>query len=191
MPVTEPVVTSAIIAAAPDLTGPSWYLLASAVGQAVSVWIKIPTSVSVSGVVTGTVSSGIVAGKLFIPPTPIPLPATVLAAGFSGPLSPRISSAIGIGVSTSLNASAFYSGSAIGAVGADVSKVIFADPISLTSLMVGAMASKGLVGPQSPILASGLANGIATMVLTGTGTGIAFGAAGPAPAVGTSKSKIV
>ncbi len=162
--------------------------LASAVGQAVSVWTKIPTSVVLTGVVTGTVGGGVVTGKVFVAPSPLPLPATVLAAGFAGPSAPQVATAIGLGVSNSLNAIAGYRGTATGAIGADASKVIFADPISLTSLLVGSMASFGLTGPQAPLLASGIANGISTMLLTGVGTGVAAGAPGPSPGAGVSRS---
>lgn len=191
MPVAAQAITAAIIGAAPDLTGPSWFMLASSVGNAVSFWIRVPSSVAITGIVTGTVGGGKVTGKLFIAPTPIPLPATVLAAGFSGPLSPRVASAIGMGVSTALNATAGYSGNSIGAIGADVSKVILANPATLTTILVGSMASRGLRGPQAPLLASGIANGIAAMVLTGIGTGVAAGPPGPSPAVGSSISKVI
>lgn len=190
LPVTAQVITAAILGSAPDLKGPSWLLLASAVGEAVSLWARLPSSITLTGVVTGTVGGGKVTGKLFIAPTPIPLPATVLAAGFSGPLSPRIGAAIGMGVSTALNASAGYTGNSIGAIGADVSKVIASNPATLTTFLVGSMASRGLKGPQAPLLASGVANGIAAMILTGIGTGVAAGAPGPSPAVGSSISKV-
>jgi hypothetical protein len=190
MPITPPPITAAILAAGAGLTGPNFLALASAVGRAVSVWSKFPTSVVLAGVVTGTVGGGIVTGKLFVFPSPLPLPATVPGAGFLGPSAPRIAAAIGIGVSNALNATAGYTGTATGAIGADVSKVIFADPASLTSLMIGGMATFGLTGPQAPLLASGLASGIATMLLTGTGTGVAAGAPGPSPSAGVSRSKL-
>lgn len=188
MPIAPPPITAAILTAGAGLTGRNFLSLASAVGQAVSVWTKIPTSVVLTGVVTGTVGGGVVTGKVFVAPSPLPLPATVLAAGFAGPSAPQVATAIGLGVSNSLNAIAGYRGTATGAIGADASKVIFADPISLTSLLVGSMASFGLTGPQAPLLASGIANGISTMLLTGVGTGVAAGAPGPSPGAGVSRS---
>lgn len=190
MPIAPPPITAAILTAGVGLTGRNFLSLASAVGRAVSVWSKFPTSVVLAGVVTGTVGGGLVTGKLFVFPSPLPLPATVPAAGFIGPSAPRLAAAIGLGVSNSLNAIAAYRGTATGAIGADVSKVIFADPVSLTSLMIGAMATFGLTGPQAPLLAAGLANGIATLMLTGTGTGVAAGAPGPSPSAGVSRSQL-
>ena len=191
MPILAPPITAAILTAGAGLTGSNFLALASAVGQAVSIWAKIPTSVVMTGVVTGSVGAGVVAGKLFVTPSPLPLPASVLGAGFAGPTAPQIAVAIGLGVSNSLNATAGYRGVSTGALGNDVSKVIFADPTSLTGLLVSSMGAFGLVGPQAPLLASGLASGIAAMLLTGTGTGVATGAPGPLPGTGISRSSLI
>lgn len=190
MPITAPIITSAILAAAPDLTGSSWALLAAAVGQAVQAWAILPLNVTLTGVVTGTVGGGSVTGKIFIPPSPLPLPATTLAAGFAGLKAPRIAAGIGIGVSTALNASGAYLGVTVGACGADVSKIVFVNPASLTGILIGCCNANGLNGPQTPLLASGIANGIATMFLTGTGIGTAIGFPGPVPGAGLSRSKL-
>jgi len=190
MPITAPIITSSILAAAPDLTGSSWVLLATAVGQAVQAWAIVPLNVSLTGVVTGTVGGGSVTGKVFISPSPLPLPATILAAGFAGLKAPRVAAGIGMGVSTAINVSGAYLGLTVGACGADVSKVVFANPASLTGILIGCCNANGLVGPQTPLLASGIANGIATMLLTGTGIGTAIGFPGPVPGAGTSRSKL-
>jgi hypothetical protein len=192
MPIVAPAITSAILAAGASsgIVGPNFQLLASSVGRAVSVWARIPSSVVLTGAVTGAVGGGQVSGKLFVVPSPIPLPATIAGVGFLGVQAPLLGGAIGIGVSTSLNAIAGYRGVSTGAIGVDASKVIFADPTSLISLLTGGMTGVGLVGPQAPLLAAGIANGIAAMLLTGVGVGVAAGAAGPSPGVGVSRSSL-
>lgn len=191
MPITPPAITTAILQAAPGLQGPSWYLLAGCVGQAVAAWALTPTSVALTGVVTGTVGSGTVFGKLLLAPTALPLPATLAAAGIYGVSAPQMAIGIGVGVSSSLNATANYTGVSTGAIGTDASKVVVADPASLTSILTSICVSQGLVGPQAPLLSTGIANGIAAILLTGGGIGVASGVAGPAPGVGSSLSRLL
>ena len=190
MPILAPVITSSIIAAAPTLNGPRWFQLASCIGQAVATWAVIPINVNISGVVTGTVGAGAVTGKMFFLPTPLPVPAMVAAAGFVGPSAVLLANGVGLGVSGALNASAGYVGVSAGAIGADVSKVVFANPETLITLLSSIFAANGFLGPLAPELATGIGAGIAELVMTGTGTGAAAGVPGPAPAAGTSKSSL-
>ena len=100
--------------------------------------------------------------------------------------------AVGIGVGTSYSASGQYIGTSVGVgVGADVSKVVFANPATLQPLLVSGLAAQGLIGPAAAQLAAALSPGIATMFLTGFGTGAATGPTGPAPGTGVSKSSII
>lgn len=191
MPITAPSLTAAIIAAGPGLTGPVWLQLAGAIGVAVAGWAVNPSNVVVMGAVVGVVGGGTVTGKLFVAPVPLPLNAAAAAAGLLGPLSPQMATAVGVGIGNALNASAAYQGSALGAIGADVSKVVSANPATLISALVQSFSAFQIRGPTAGTLAVGLGSGIATMFLTGTGTGFAVGAAGPSPGTGVSKSSLI
>lgn len=145
-----------------------------------------------TGVVVGSkTGSGTVSGKVFIPPSPVLMSAGMLGVGFTGPEALRVASGIGVGICTALNASGTYIGVSVGAIGKDTSKIVFADGVSLSALLAAELAARGFLGPQAPILASGLATGIAAMLLKGNGTGIATGAPSPVPGTGGSKSQII
>lgn len=191
MAITPGILTASILGSAPDLVGKNWFLLAGAVGGALPKWFRLPSGVFLTGVVTGVVGGGVVSGKIFLPPSPLPLPATFLGVGFAGPEAMRIATGIGLGVSTAINSAGNYAGVATGAIGSDTSKVVFADPVSLTGIISAELAALGFLGPSAPLLASGIANGISTMLLKGTGTGVATGTPGPSPGVGVSKSLII
>ena len=191
MPIAAPAITSAILGANPTLTGPAWVQTCTAIGIAVQTWAVIPANVILVGSVSGTVGGGAVTGKFFMQPVPLPVNAAVAAAGLLGIQSAQVASAVGLGVSSSLNASAIYVGTSAGAIGADISKVTFANPAALIALITANMAAQNIVGPVAAQLAIGLGNGIATMVATGGGTGAAVGAAGPAPGTGVSRSSLL
>lgn len=131
-----------------------------------------------------------VTGKFFLVPVPLPVNATVAATTLLGPSASLVATAVGVGVGGSLNASAGYRGTATGAIGADFSKVVFSNPVTLIGILTSNFASAGLRGPQAALLATGLGNGIAAMVLTGGGTGVAAGAPGPSPGTGVSRSAL-
>lgn len=196
MPVTAPVVTSSILAAGPGLVGPKWLALTGAIGFAVEQWV-LAGGVLLAGVTTGTAGGGGVVGvptSLFFPPQPLPMNAASAAVSILGPNGQLASAAIGIGVANALTTTAGYAGVSIGVgAGTDLSKVTYADPVLLTSLLTANFAAVGIVGPTAQRLAGGVGAGLATLALTGTGVipGIVTGAPAPAPAVGTSTSKVV
>jgi hypothetical protein len=189
--VTPPTLTAAIIAAAPTLKGPAWFQLCSGIGTGIVVWAVIPSNVVVTGVVTGTTGGGAVGGKLVIPPVPAPIVASVSGAGLVGATAPQIATAVGIGIGNAYSATGQYVGTSTGAIGSDVSKVVFANPATLTPLLVSSLAAQGIRGPAAIQLCGGLAPGIASMFLTGTGIGVAAGPSGPAPGIGVSKSSVL
>lgn len=191
MPIAAPAISSAILAANPTLTGPTWIQICTALGIAVQAWAVVPANVVLVGSVSGTVGAGIVNGKFFMQPVPLPVSAGVAGAGLLGPQAAQVGAAVGLGVSSALNASALYIGNSTGAIGADISKVTFANPATLIALIVSNFAAQNISGPVSAQLATGLGNGIATMVATGGGTGVAAGAAGPAPSTGVSRSSLL
>jgi len=191
MALTANAIATAIQFASADLTGPTASKLFSAIGKAVHAWITIPLNVYLTGVTTGQAGVGTIsAGKLFMLPA-IPLVTAGLAgANVRGPTSLSLAKAVSIGLAASISGAGTYSGTSLGvAVGADLSKVVVANPMTLAPLlalnMIGDFGAIGLsVGP----VAQGLAVGIASQVLTMTGVGVVAGTPvpSPTPAAGNS-----
>ncbi len=191
MPLVAQAITSAILAANPSLTGTTWYQITTAIGTAVQTWAVIPTNVVIIGSVTGAVGGGAVMGKFLMSPAPLPVSSAVAAAGLLGVQASPVAQAVGIGIATSFNSSAQYVGTATGAIGADVSKVAFSNAVTLISLINANFTSQNITGALASQLATGLGNGVSTMILTGFGTGTAVGAAGPSPGTGVSRSSLL
>lgn len=192
MPVDPASITAAILAAAPDLKGPSWVRLATVVGVAVSTWSVVPSNVSLTGVTTGAAGAGAVTGKITIPPDSLPVPTSALQHSLLGLNMGSMARAIGVGVATAFNASAAYSGVSIGVgSGTDVSKITLANGPALVAVLSSVALSQGMVGVHIPVLSSALGLGIATQFLAGTGFGAVAGPVGPAPGVGTSISQVL
>ncbi len=188
MPVVAPAVAAAILAAGPDLTGSSFTRLATVVGIALSAWAPVPANVVIQGVTTGAAGAGAVTGKLYVVPAPLPVSASALAVLF-GNIAPSVARAIGVGVANALNASALYQGASAGVgSGADVSKVSFANGMSLVAALSLAATSTAFSGVDVPRICAALGPGIAALLLTGSGIGVVAGPVGPAPGVGTSLS---
>jgi len=191
MAVAPPVVSAAIIAAS-TFTGPAWFQMCAGIGIGVVAWSANPANVILAGSVNGTLGSGIVNGKFILPPIPLPVVVALSGVGLVGASASQVAAAVGIGVGTAYSATGQYIGTSVGVgVGADVSKVIFANPATLQPLLIGGMASQGITGAAAIQLASGLAVGIAAMFLTGFGTGVAAGPTGPLPGTGVSKSSVI
>lgn len=191
MAVAPPAVAAAIIAAAPALKGPAWFQLCAGISVGVVAWSAIPANVVMLGSVNGTLGGGAVTGKFILPPIPVPVVASVTGVGLVGISAPQIATAVGIGIGNSYSATGQYIGTSTGAIGVDVSKVVFANPATLTPLLISSLAAQGVVGPAAIQLCGGLAPGIATMFLTGFGTGVAAGPTGPSPGTGVSRSSII
>ena len=181
---------SKAIKGAGGMTGQSWNALCNGIGSGVYKWAKNGANVVVLGSVNGTLGGGQVLGKFILPPIPAPVVGSV-AAQMTGPTATQIATAVGIGIGTAYSAAGQYKGTSTGAVGADISKVVFANPAALTPLLIAGMASNGVNGIAAKQLAAALSPGIATMFMTGFGTGVAAGPTGPSPGTGVSKSKII
>lgn len=179
-----------------DLTGPNAAKLFSAIGKAVHAWITLPVNVYLTGITTGQAGAGTVTlGKLFMVPA-IPLITAGLAgANVKGPTSLTLAKAVSVGLATAISGSGTYTGPSVGvAVGADTSKVVFANPATLVPLLALNMgADLGGFGVNAPAVAAGLAVGIANQVLTITGVGVVAGTPVPfpTPSVGSSPFSIV
>lgn len=190
MAVAPPTLAAAIAAAAPALKGPAWFQLCAGISIGVVSWAVIPSNVVLVGSVNGTLGGGAVTGKFVLPPVPAPVIASVAGAGLVGVSAPQIATAVGLGIGNAYSATGQYVGTSTGAIGADISKVVFANPATLTPILVSSLAAQGVVGPAAAQLCAGLATGIATMFLTGFGTGVAAGPTGPSPGTGVSKSSV-
>lgn len=191
MPLAGPAITSAILAAGPTLKGPVWGRLAVAVGTAVGAWALVPANLSMQGVTTGVVGTGVVNGKFSVIPAPIPLPASFSGTGLVGFDASVMATAIGLGVANAFNASAAYQGTSAGVgTGTDVSRVLVSNGPSLVTLLNTTAASQGLLGGDMPRLSTAIGTGVATLLTTGTGVGVVTGPGGPAPAGGTSFSRV-
>ena len=189
MPVDPGTLTAAIMAAAPTMVGPSWAKTAGAIGTGVVAWAITPGNVVMAGITTGVIGGGVVVGKLVIPPDPAGLVAGALAAsGVVGPTSPKIGAAVGVGIGTAYSASGAYVGASLGAIGADASKVILTNPLTLAASLSAAFIAAGIAGPSGARLIAGLTPGICALFLLGVGTGFATGIAGPLPGIGGSAS---
>lgn len=191
MPVAPSTVTQAILAAGPDLRGPSWVRLATVVGIAVAAWAPVPSNLALQGVTTGAAGSGAVTGKVYVQPAPLPVPAAVALASLLGLDAATVARAVGLGVAAAFNATAAYQGVSAGVgSGADASKVTLSNGPGLVSALCLAATTSGLAGVDVPRIMAGLGPGIATLLLTGTGTGVVAGPVGPSPGVGTSLSRV-
>ena len=170
--------------------------LAWGISNGISVWaVGQPQNVALQGVATGTAGAGAilpVTSLITVLPNPPLIQAGLSSSGVVGPLSPSLSTVIGVGVANAFSKFAQYGGAVAGVgVGADVSKVAVSNiaglQVALTSTMVGTVG----VGPTLPQLINGLSIGVANLILTGTGVGTVTGPPAPASAAGTSTSVIV
>jgi hypothetical protein len=178
---TPAAVTAAILAAAPEMAGPTGLILAQAVGAAVVPWANLPANLALTGITTGTVGAGTVLGALTVPPNVAVVSGALAAAGVVGPTSAILAKAIAIGISTSFS-TAQYAGPSIGVgVGADVSVMAIVNPFTLIPLL-----SAGLTGASGPLVSTGIGNGIANLLALGTGIGAVTGSPSTTPGTGTS-----
>jgi hypothetical protein len=192
MPLIPTAVSAAIVAAGPDLRGTVWQRVCQALGVAVASWTTTPGNIVVAGVTSGTAGSGTVNGKLFVLPQPLPVSGAFSGASLLGVESPQVSKAVGVGVGNAFNAGALYQGISAGVgVGADVVSKVTANPTTLTAAIMAAGAATGLKGVNMPQLAGALGTGIASLISGASGAGTVTGAGGPAPAAGTSVSRVV
>lgn len=190
MSLSSPIITQAILASAPDLTGVAWIRLTQVIGVAVATWAQ--TGIVVQGVTSGGAGSGTVTGQLILVPAPLIVPNAAALALLLGPIAGPASRAIGMGIATAFTSSASYSGASVGVgAGTDISKVTAANGPALVAALSLACTSSGIVGVTMPQICQGLGSGISSLILTATGVGVVAGAAGPIPSVGTSLSKVV
>ncbi len=180
-------------ASAFDLNGVAMPAIAISVGQAVALWSTSP-AVVVTGVVTGTVGSGVVYGTLNIPPHPTA--AQVFAGlGFNTLSGSNLATCVTQGVSMTLQGTPYASVSAGVGVGSDVSKIVVVNVGSLSALLVQFLpANFGqgavLTGTQTQ-LATALSVLISQQFVLGYGEGAVVGPPSLVCGAGTSIGKLV
>jgi len=165
--------------------------MAKATGSAVASWATKQSNVTLQGNVAGVVGGGTVLGKFTVLTGPGPVVGAFSSAGMTGTLAPQMALALGLGIMNGFNSAAQYQGSAVGAIGGDVSTVKFALSAPLISGILKQLAAGNITGTMATTYAIGAGNGIAAMVKGGTGTGTASGGGGPFPSTGTSISALV
>lgn len=195
------VISAAIQGSSSFPGGPTWSLLADAVGNALATWSVVPGNIVIQGVTTGAVGSGQVIGTLQLTGGPSLVVAGLTAGGISGATVAQVGSAIGSGILTSLSGTLRYQGVSAGvAVGLDVSFVASANPSTLASAIqlahIASTSALGGSGSALPSLYTALAVGIVSLIQTavtvpGTGVVTPAGPVGPGSTVGTSTSFIV
>ena len=200
MALTPPVIYSALAAnrvAGPfPFLGPNFDTFALGLANGIVAWaVGQPQNVALTGTTTGASGSGIISPlttRIILAPS-IPLVQAGLAgAGIVGPTSVSLSTVVTLGLVQAFGISAQYSGVSAGVgAGQDVSKIVLANPATLTSILLGTLRTMGPGGLGMQPLALGLANGISALLLTGTGAGVVSGVAGPSAAVGFSQSVVV
>lgn len=192
MPLAPPLISASISAATPDLPGPDFQRLSVLLGVAIFSWAIVPSNIVVQGVTTGAAGAGAVVGTINVPPVPLPVNGTFAAAGLLGPNGQQMARGIGVGVALAFTANAQYVGASAGVgAGTDISKITFANPATLTAAILAAAPAVGFAGANLGQIATAVGTGVSALLLTGTGVGGVAGPVGPAPAVGTSVSKVV
>jgi hypothetical protein len=165
--------------------------IAPAVARSILSWVSAPVNVTVQGVTAGTAGVGTVNGKILLTGAPNLVSLALQQAGVTGPSSSGVGLSVGAGVLSTFNASAQYSGASAGVgTGSDTSKVSNANSAALIPIILGNLNAQAVAGVSNTTLATGLANGIASLLLTGTGLGGVVGSASPVGAAGTSVSVV-
>lgn len=177
--------------------GVSFDQLAQGIANGVFIWgVGNPANLALQGVSMGTGGTGTilpVSTALLVPNATGAVLGAFLAAGMNGPLGQSLAPVVSTGISSVFSTLGRYSGVSAGVgAGADISKVVISNPVTLTtSLMSALSASFGGGGPALSIFASGLGNGIAALLLGGTGTGTVTGPASPTAMVGLTNSVVI
>lgn len=163
------------------LGGDAYQRLAQGVANGVTAWaIGQPQNVALSGTSVGSAGAGVIVpagSRVVIPPNVGVMQGALSGAGLNGQLAASLASVMALGVSEAFSLHAQYSGTSAGvAVGQDTSKVTQANPQTLIALLQQTLPGAGVGGVLMPMVATGLGNGIAALLLLGTGTAAVTGA---------------
>lgn len=189
MAITPQAISAAISGAGPDLLGPSSLMTIQAISQAIWQWMVVPANLALTGVTSGLTGSGYVIGAVTVIPNVPLVVGSMASSGVSGPTGISLARAVCIGLASAVTSSAQYQGASVGVgAGADVSFVTISNVATLVASLQATLSSfYGGGGPASPMVASGLGVGIASMMMSATGVGVVSGAvAALIPVVGSS-----
>jgi hypothetical protein len=182
----------AVRTAAPHpFNGISFDNLAVGLGQGIFQWaVGQPQNLALTGTATGTLGVGVIAPfttRLTVPPNPGLVQASLVGAGVSGILSSSLALVVSLGVSQAFLSYGQYTGSGgLVGVGADASSVSVANAATLTGILQGTLLSAVGAGAVVQMLAVGLGNGIAGLLMQGTGIGAVVGTPSIPPLPGAS-----
>lgn len=197
MALTPPLIYQAFATNRALFNGPNFDRLALGLSTGLVTWaVGQPQNLALTGISTGIAGAGVIAPaatRLVVPPTVAILSAALIGAGMAGPLSGPLATVVTLGVSQTFAAYGQYSGAVAGVgTGADVSRVVVANPATLIGILQQSLSVLG-TGPALRMMAVGLGNGIAGLLLTGTGTGVVTGTpvVPPVPGSGISTSVVV
>lgn len=201
MALTPPLLASSLLASrtagAFPFGGLAFDALAQGIASGVCAWaISQPQNLALVGASTGTAGAGIilpVTTRLTVPPNVPGVLAALTAAGLNGPLGLALATVVTAGIAGSFTAYGQYTGTSAGVgVGADISKVVVANPATLMATLAAAIGPMyGTGGPALGMLCAGLANGISALLLGGTGIGSVTGPPSPSGGVGVTNSVVI
>ena len=189
MALTSAAISGAIIGASPYSGSQVIPRLALAIGESIVSWISVPTNVLVQGTTSGFVGAGVVNGTMqFVVAGQIQ--AAFASNNIVGQTAPGIAQTIENGLSSVLSSAQYSGTSAAVGTGTDTSKVSLVNSGNLIPILLGNMQGQSIAGMTATQVATGLAQGIGTIIQTGFGFGAVTGPAGNIAAVGTSVSTI-
>jgi hypothetical protein len=196
MPLTPPLyyveLASARNAGAFAFSGTNFDQMAWALSTALVQW---GPSIRLQGIATGNAGAGTInvpTTRLFLVPNVPLMVAGLSSAGMVGPLSSALAVVVASAIAKAVSSYGGYTGTVVGVGnGFDASRVIVANAGSLFPTLLAQMQGFLGVGPAAPMLAKGLSQGIASMLLTATGTGTVVGTPSPIGATGSSTSVMV
>lgn len=184
MALTPNIIQAALLAsrtaASHPFNGVNFDRLALGIGSGVASWaVGQPQNLALTGTATGLLGTGTIPApttRLTVPPNSGILQAALVGAGVNGVLVPSLALVVSLGISQAFSTSGQYTGSS-GTVGsgADVSLITVSNAASLVGILNGTLAAAVGTGPSSALLAAGLGNGIASLLLQGTGVGAVVG----------------
>lgn len=191
MAINSPALIASIRGAYPHQGSKTFPSLASAVGLAVTQWVRVPTFVLMRGTSAGLLGSGTVTGKVLLKASGLVAPA-LISVGIEASQAQEIGGAIEQGIASSFTGTAQYQGTStsVGS-GTDTSNVVLALAPPLVALLQAQLAGLGIQGPLAPLMARGLGSGISSLIQTARGVGGVVGVSSGLPGSGVSVSVLI
>ena len=165
--------------------------LAIGLGQGIFQWaVGQPQNLALTGTATGTLGVGVIAApttRLMVPPNPELLRVSLAGVGVSGILSSSLALVVSLGVSQAFSSYGQYTGpGGLVGVGSDVSSISVVNMAALVGILNVTLLSAVGAGAVTQMLAAGLGNGIAGLLMQGTGIGAVVGTPSTPPLPGAS-----